>query len=147
METSTDVEQYDFVLLKTYGNYVEANIALSMLEEEGIRCYIKNETSTIIMYMASGFPLLVYGGQLERAKEIIQEAEAVYLQSVTCEKCQRQGFEIKMCTEDHGDVLRKLPFGRMFRFFAKHFTKEGTTHHVRHYICRNCGKEYEELPS
>jgi hypothetical protein len=136
-----------FVLLKTFGNYIEANIAMSMLEEEGVNCHIEDESSSTLMYMASGFRLMVYESQVERAGELIANAENEYLKTILCPVCHHSGFEIKYVTESHEDSLRKMPLGRMIAFLSRMLTKEGTTMQVKHYVCENCGKEFEELPA
>lgn len=136
-----------YVLLKTFGNYIEANIALSMLEEGGINCHIEDENSVTLMYMASGFRLMVYETQVDRAEEILMNAEAEYLKTISCPICHHSGFEIKYVTESHESDVKKLPLGRMIALMSKLLTKEGTTMQVKHYVCGNCGKEFEELPS
>ena len=137
----------DYVLLKTFSNYIEANIAMSLLEEEGINCHIEDENSSTLVYMASGFRLMVYETQAGRAAEIIKDTEAAYLKTVSCPLCHQTGFEIKYVTEDHEDAVRKLPLGRMIALLSKLFTREGTTAQVKHYICEHCRKEFEELPA
>ena len=136
-----------YILLKTFGNYIEANIAMSMLADEGINCHIEDESSVTLMYMASGFRLMVYETQIERAAEIIKNTEAAYLKTISCPVCHQQGFEIKYVTENHEDVVRKLPLGRMIALMSKMLTREGTTMQVKHYVCENCGKEFEDLPA
>ena len=38
----------EFILLNSYGNYVEAHIAKGVLEEEGIVCWLKDENTVTI---------------------------------------------------------------------------------------------------
>jgi hypothetical protein len=136
-----------FVLLKTFGNYLEANMSMTMLEEEGINCHLEDEHSVTLMYMSSGVRLMVYETQVDRATEIIRNAETEYLKTIPCPSCHIQGFEIKYVTESHESAVRKLPFGRFIAWTSKMLTKEGTTMQVKHYVCCNCGKEFEDLPS
>ena len=137
----------EFILLKTFSNYVEANIALSMLEEKGVRCHLENENTSSIMGMVSGIRLMVINSQLARAEDVLKEAEEEYLNSITCPLCHHSGLEIKYVTESHEDAVRKMPLGRFIVFMSKLFSKEGTTHEVKHYICKNCHKEFEDLPA
>jgi len=136
-----------FVLLTTFGNYIEASIAVSLLEEEGIVCHIEQENISTLMYMASGMRLMVVESQAERAAEVIKKVEEEFVKTIHCPRCSYMGFTIKMVTESHESVLNKLPFGRIMSFMSKTFTKEGTTHDVKHYVCNNCQKEFEDLPS
>jgi DNA-directed RNA polymerase subunit RPC12/RpoP len=136
-----------FVLIKTFGNYIEANIALSMLEQEGINCHIEDENTLTILNMASGMRLMVYETQVERAFEILQDAEKEYLNNLLCPDCNHRGFEIKYVKESHESGLNSLPFGRIFAFLSKTLSKEGTTMEVKHYVCSTCKKEFNDLPS
>jgi len=136
-----------FVLIKTFGNYIEANIALSMLEQEGINCHIEDENTLTILNMASGMRLMVYETQAERAVEILQDAEKEYLNNLLCPNCNHRGFEIKIVTESHESALKALPFGKIFAFLSKTLFKDGTTMAVKHYICSNCKKEFNDPPS
>lgn len=136
-----------FFLLKTFGNYIEASIAVSILEEEGINCHLEDENSVTLMTSFSGIRLMVYESQAQRAAEIIQEAETRYLKTISCPFCHQSGFEIKYAEESHNAAVKKIPFGRMIAFLSKALTKEGTSMQVKHYVCSNCNKEFADLPS
>lgn len=136
-----------YIVLKTYSNYIEANIALSMLEQEGINCHLEDEHTVTMISLASGIRLMVYASQAERAAEVLVNVETEYLKTVRCPNCDHSGFEIKYVTESHESEMRKLPFGRFFVFLSKLSSKEGPTIQVKHYICLNCKKEFDDLPS
>jgi hypothetical protein len=60
--------------LRIYYNYVEANIARSVLEEEGIRAFLGDENMTTLMPMAGegqGIKLIVAEEDREKANEIL----------------------------------------------------------------------------
>lgn len=67
----------NFVLLATYENYVDAHIVQGRLEEEGIRCWLKDEHTLTINPLwnnAMGYiKLMVPEEQLERARDILSE--------------------------------------------------------------------------
>ena len=134
------------ILLTTFSNYIEANIALSMLEEAGINCHAEDENMVTMMGMSSGIRLMVYETQAERAAEVLKNAETEYLQTLVCPECHQTGFNLKYVTENHGDALRKLPFGGVLNLMSKVLSKEGTFSRVKHYTCNNCMKEFESLP-
>lgn len=136
-----------FILLKTFGNYIEANIALSMLEDAGINCHIEDENTLTLINMASGIKLMVHQSHAERAVEVLQDAEAEYLKNLTCPQCNHTGFEVKLITESHESGLQKLPFGRLIAFLSKILSNEGTNMQVKHYQCVNCHKEFENPPA
>ncbi|MGC4035522.1 MAG: DUF2007 domain-containing protein [Chitinophagaceae bacterium] len=64
-----------FKILQTFTNYIEANILLGRLEEEGIHCFLQDEYTVTIDPLLSnaigGIKLMVPESQLERAYEIM----------------------------------------------------------------------------
>ncbi len=118
-----------FVLIKTYGNYIE------------------DENTLTIINMASGMRLMVHESQVGRATEILQHAEEEFLNSLPCPVChQKMGFEIKQVTENHAAALKDIPFGGFIRFISRLLNDE-TTAEVKHYVCNNCHTEFDNLPS
>jgi DNA-directed RNA polymerase subunit RPC12/RpoP len=130
-----------FVLLNRYSNYIEANIALTMLQDGGINCHLEDENTVTLVNMYGGIRLMVFHSQVERAVEIIKDAEKEYLKSIACPNCKSHTLEIKYVTKDY-----KAYMGRFLSFFSKLLTKEGTNVQLKHYCCSTCKKEYEELP-
>jgi len=136
----------DFILLKTFSNYVEANIAQTMLEDEGVRCHLEHENTSALMGMVFGIKLMVYNTQVERAVEILKLAEDQYLSTITCPVCHHEGFQIIYVKESHEDIIKRIPFVRWFASISKLFSKDAMTHQAKHYVCKNCSKEFDELP-
>ena len=66
-----------YIELHSYTNYIEANIVLGRLQEEGINCWLKNENlSTIapVLFNAfGGIKLMVAEEQVERAISLLNE--------------------------------------------------------------------------
>jgi hypothetical protein len=64
-----------FVVLQSYTNYIDANIIMGRLQEEGINCWLKDEnTFTIAPVLSSAFggiKLMVAETQVQRALEIL----------------------------------------------------------------------------
>src|SRR5215210_7211589 len=81
-----------FVAVRSYDNYIPANMMLQRLEEEGIKAYLQDEhTVTIDPILANaigGIKLMVFKDQLERAMHLISSFERVYKEAVVCPKCQ-----------------------------------------------------------
>jgi len=136
-----------FVPLKSFNNYIEAHIALSMLEEEGINCHIDDENTVTILNFSSGMRLMVYDSQLERSREILKLAELEYLKTIVCPNCKEKALEIKYIMQDDNVVLHKMPFGRFISLMSRILSKEDNKTEVKHYVCSNCHKEYEDLPT
>lgn len=127
--------------IASYNNYVEANIAMTLLQDEGINCHLQDENTATLINFYGGMRLMVHHSQVERAAEILKTVESEYLKTIECPHCKNHSLEIKMITEDHG---KHLP--AFIRLFARLFSKDGTTHQVKHYRCTNCKKEFDELP-
>ncbi len=65
----------NFVLLRSYDNYVPAHIAMGRLEAASINCWLKDENTVTIDPLLSnaigGIKLMVAETQAERALEIL----------------------------------------------------------------------------
>jgi len=131
----------EFVQLASYGNYVEANIALSMLQEEGINCHLLYETTATLINTYGGMRLMVYASQTERAKELLKNVEIEFLKTLECPQCHNHGFKLKYVTIDVGNFLPRL-----VRTVLNLISKDETKAQIKHYVCDNCNKEFEDLP-
>lgn len=64
-----------FEPIASFDDYIEANIILGRLENEGINCWLKDENSATITPFFSnsigGIKLMVVESQAERAKELL----------------------------------------------------------------------------
>lgn len=69
----------EYTLLRTYNNYVTANISLGMLQENGIACYLQDENvSTILPYLSlanGGIKLLVDIQSASEAEILLSDVE------------------------------------------------------------------------
>jgi hypothetical protein len=67
----------DYIQVRSYDNYIYAHIVLSMLQDSGINCHLKDEYTITIDPLLSpalgGIKLMVAGSQLERALELLAE--------------------------------------------------------------------------
>jgi len=81
----------EFVILQSFTNYIEAHILMGRMEEEGIRCWLKDENTVTINPIwtnaVGGIKLMVAKEQLERAlalqQQYVQEKRMVFY----CPKC------------------------------------------------------------
>ena len=64
-----------FVPIASFNDYIEANIILGRLQNEGINCWLKDENSaTITPFLSNsigGIKLMIAESQAERAVELI----------------------------------------------------------------------------
>jgi hypothetical protein len=67
----------DYIQVRSYDNYIYAHIVLSMLQDAGINCHLKDEYTITIDPLLSpalgGIKLMVAGSQLARALELLEE--------------------------------------------------------------------------
>ena len=65
----------NFILIRSFDNYIPAHIALGRLKEEYINCYLQDEYSVTIdpflSHAIGGIKLMVAETQAERALEIL----------------------------------------------------------------------------
>src|SRR5688572_14586126 len=81
----------EFVVLQSFDNYVNAHIVMGRLEEEGIRCWLKDETTvTVTPYLTNalgGIKIMVVEDQYERALAVLQEINAQKRSRYKCPQC------------------------------------------------------------
>jgi hypothetical protein len=69
----------DFVQLRSFDNYIYAHITLSMLQDAGINCHLKDEYMITLDPFLSpamgGMKLMVYPSQAQQAIELLEETE------------------------------------------------------------------------
>jgi hypothetical protein len=69
----------DFVQIRAFDNYIYAHIALSMLQDAGINCHLKDEyTVTIDPFLSpalGGMKLMVHASQAQRALELLEAVD------------------------------------------------------------------------
>lgn len=69
----------DFIELRNFDNYIEANIVLGRLKSSGINCWLKDENLSalivdpILTNVLGGIKLMVEKEQLQQAEEILNE--------------------------------------------------------------------------
>jgi len=131
----------NFILLRSYDNYITANLHLQQLEAEGIRAYLENENiATIAPYLtgaAGGIKLLVFEEQLPRATEIINVIEEEYRKSLPCPQCGSFNIHPVVNTNKASNW-----FSAIFNKLSVH--SDSSFEPV--YRCFTCGYEMEQLP-
>jgi predicted RNA-binding Zn-ribbon protein involved in translation (DUF1610 family) len=88
----------DFILLKTYGNYIEANIDAGTLEENGINCWLKDENTVtidpILTNAIGGIKLMVEKAHAQKAWDILEQLKKEHRATLTCPKCGSHNIEL-----------------------------------------------------
>ena len=81
----------EFVILQSFTNYIDAHILLGRLEEEGIKCWLKDENTVTInpiwTHAVGGIKVMVAMDHLERAHELLDQYTKERRSSHSCPRC------------------------------------------------------------
>ena len=131
----------EFVPLRSFDNYIEANIVLSMLMAANINCHLKDENTITIDPLLSpalgGIKLMVHHQHAERAWVLLDEAEQQYLKSRPCPVCKAHALKTISVTKQHKCRLSAL-VSMLLNGRSVEVTKM--------YQCTECGYDFRELP-
>ncbi|HEX8316346.1 MAG TPA: DUF2007 domain-containing protein [Flavisolibacter sp.] len=87
----------EFVCIKSFNNYIDANIILGRLRNEDVDCWLKNENTTTIMPIwttaIGGIQLMVNPSQVQKATYILKAIEEERREQVVCPKCNSNDVE------------------------------------------------------
>ena len=129
----------EFVILESFTNYIDAHILLGRLEEEGIRCWLKDENTVTINPIwtnaVGGIKLMVAREQLERAAELREQFVQQKKSNLSCPKCGSRDIEFVSSPRKAVNWLSALA-GFFFGDYAIGADKE--------WHCFNCGAEFKE---
>jgi len=120
--------------LRSFDNYLYANILLSRLKEDGFDCYLKDENTVTIDPLLSpaigGMKLMVREEDLARASTLLEHIEVEYLATIPCPNCGKPALH------------RVKKVSKPKNFFSAMLTQlaTGSTRQERiFYRCANCG--------
>lgn len=119
--------------VKSFSNLIEAQIARTALESEGIECFLRDEFSSTIAahvnFARGGVRLDVPAADLKRAAEILEAAQSEP-DAVLCPVCGTRGVEVAEGGRRLVDV-----FATLFTIVPARVLK-------RKFCCQNCGREW-----
>ncbi len=131
----------DYIELRSFDNYIEANIVLQMLQHQNINCNLKDEHIITIDPLLSpaigGMKLMVHHSQVERAWDMMEQAEQQYLKTIACPVCKMHNLKIESVTKQHKCKLAAL---------ASMLLNGHSVEVTKRYRCTNCGYDFKELP-
>lgn len=88
----------EFVVLQSFPNYIEAHIAMGRLEEENIRCWLKDENTVtidpILTNAVGGIKLMVAASQAGRALDLLQQYSTERKSRQACPHCSSNDIEL-----------------------------------------------------
>ncbi|RYF87134.1 MAG: DUF2007 domain-containing protein [Chitinophagaceae bacterium] len=129
----------EFVILKSFTNYVDAHIMLGRMKDEGVQCWLKNEnTSTILPIWNNaigGIQLMVNRSQVEKASYILKVMEEERREQMTCPKCNSRDVE-------YINTMRKSV--NWLSAAVTFFLGDVAAMPEQRYHCFNCGEEWED---
>jgi DNA-directed RNA polymerase subunit RPC12/RpoP len=131
----------EYVPLRSFDNYIEANIVLNMLRHYNINCHLKDENIITIDPLLSpalgGMKLMVHEAHVARAWDLLDRAEAEYLKTIQCPVCKAHALTTVRITKEHKSRLAALASMLL----------TGQSVEVRKiYKCTACGYDFKELP-
>lgn len=132
----------DFVEIRSFDNYIEANIVLNMLRHAHINCHLKDENIITIDPLLSpaigGMKLMVHHSQVERAWDMIDRAEQQYLKDIPCPVCHAHALKAESITRQH-----KCKLGALASMVLNGHSLEIT----KIYRCSRCCYDFREISS
>lgn len=130
----------ELVTVRTFSNYISANLLLSKLRNGGIECYLKDENTVtmdpLLTYAVGGIKLVVKKEDTEEVLKILQQFDEDYMQTAVCPKCGSHKIELVPKRNTANIVTAILSW--IFSSYA--VSAENV------YQCGNCGYESSTLP-
>jgi|SRR5579875_1561715 len=131
----------DFVELRSFDNYIEANIVLNMLLHNNINCHLKNEeiatTVPFLSHEIGGMKLMVHHAHIQRAWDLIEKAEEEYLKKIPCPVCHSHALKAVSLMKNHRNKLVAL---------ASMLLNGHSVEVTKIYRCAKCGYDFKGLP-
>lgn len=131
----------DFIEIRSFDNYIEANIVLQMLQHNDVNCHLKDENIITIDPLLSpaigGMKLMVHHTHVEKAWDMIERAEQEYLKSIPCPVCHVHGLKAVSITKQYSSKLAAL---------ASMVLNGHSVEKTKIYRCGACGYDFKNLP-
>jgi hypothetical protein len=125
------------MIAQVFSNYIEANIVMGRLEEEGIECWLQDEnmvtTAPFLGNAVGGIKLMVAEKDFARTIELLKEFDKEKKQLTPCPKCGSTNVEFVTTPRKATNWFWAL-FGFLFGDYAIAYDKV--------YHCFNCKNEF-----
>ena len=130
-----------FAQIRSYDNYITANLQLNLLKEHGFSCYLQDENTITIDPLLSpaigGMKLMVAEQEAEAASQLLDSTEEDYLKTVACPACHQTGLEKITHVENAAGFWQQLKN----KLISGSATRLTTCFH-----CKNCGQQFSSIP-
>ena len=129
-----------YSILNTYDNYIDANLHLMQLQEEGINCWLKDEHTVtidpILTNAVGGIKLMVHETQKERATDLLRTIINKAKENRACPHCGSLNVEY---------IVSNRKASNWFSAFFSFLLGDMAIGAQKIYHCFDCGKEFEEV--
>lgn len=129
-----------FITVRSFDNYIDANIILAKLQQEGIHCFLQDEYTVtidpILTNAIGGIKLVVPPNEVKQAKAMLEVFDAERRQQLKCPSCNSHNIEYISNPKRSGNWLSAL-LSFSFTSYAVSIKKT--------YHCFDCGHETESL--
>jgi len=130
----------ELVTVRTFSNYISANILLAKLRNGGVECYLKDEhTVTMdpaLTYAVGSIKLVVRKEDAPEVISLLAQFDASYREVAVCPKCGSHNIEL----------LPKHNITNMFAAVLSWIFSSYAVSAENVYKCSNCGYESDVLP-
>ena len=130
-----------FIIAQVYNNYIDANIIMGRLQQEGINCWLKDENTVTLnpalTNAVGGIKLMVTDSQAERAFELLKQFRTEQEAILKCPRCGSSNVEFVTTPRKASNWI-----GAIIGFISMSLALSGD----KVYHCFDCGFEFEELP-
>lgn len=130
----------NFVTVATFDNYIEANIILGKLQNEGVEAFLRDEYTVtidpILTNAIGGIKLTVMEQDVEEARRLLAAFAAEKRALLECPYCQSQNVEYISNPAKSGNWLSAI-----LSFFISSYPVSIK----KSYHCFNCGRDFDEL--
>lgn len=130
----------EFVTVRSFDNYIDANIMLAKLEQEGVHCFLRDEYTVtidpILSNAVGGIKLVVPVAEREEAMTLLQQFDAERKEHLRCPSCHSHNIEYISNPKRSGNWLTAL-----LSFSLTSYALSGK----KVYHCFDCGFETENL--
>lgn len=102
----------NLIVVRSFDNYIDANIILSKLEQEGVQCFLQDEFTVtidpILTNAIGGIKLVVPQQQAEEAKSLLVQFDAEKRAQLKCPACHSHNIELITNPRRSGNWLSAL---------------------------------------
>ena len=128
----------EFVTVSSFSNYIDAHIMLGRLQEEGIRCWLKDENLATLYPIwtnaTGGIKLMVASIQVNEAKNLLRLFEEEKRSRYSCPKCNSSNIELISSNRDPANWLSVILGFLVFSYAMA----------TRTWRCFDCSAEFKE---